>query len=163
MNRHPIADRIVALLTQEEAWHEAFDHEPVRTSEEAAALRPEYGLEQGAKAIIVRTRLLGGGRTYVMLVMPADRRFDGTKVKQLLRAKEVRFATESEVDEVTSGVKPGGVPPFGNLFGIDVVSDATLYDNETIVFNAGRTTSVAMRSADYQRLIHPTVADIVTE
>jgi prolyl-tRNA editing enzyme YbaK/EbsC (Cys-tRNA(Pro) deacylase) len=163
VDSHAIADRITALITQAGAWCDSFEHEPVRTSEEAAALRPGYTLRQGAKAIIVRTKLVGGGRSYVMLVIPADRRFDGAKVKRLLHAKEVRFATEAEVSELTDGVQPGGVPPFGNLFELDVVSDPTLYDNADIVFNAGRTTTIAMHSADYRRLAQPTVADIVAQ
>jgi Ala-tRNA(Pro) deacylase len=96
-----------------------------------------------------------------MLVMPADQKFDSSKVKQILHAKDIRFASEDVVEEITGGVKPGGVPPFGNLFGLEVVSDKTLYDNEKIVFNAGRTTSIAMYSADYKQLVQPEVAEIV--
>jgi prolyl-tRNA editing enzyme YbaK/EbsC (Cys-tRNA(Pro) deacylase) len=65
------------------------------------------------------------------------------------------------VVEITGGVKPGGVPPFGNRFGLQVVCDPSLFGNEKIVFNAGRTTSIGMMSADYRRFVDPVVAEII--
>ena len=158
---HAIAQQILDLLTEGSYWHETFNHEPVRTSEDAAKIRDGYTLQQGAKAIIVRAKIPNEGKKFVMLVMPADRKFDSTKAKQVLGSKDIRFATEEEVEAATKGVKPGGVPPFGNLFGLEVVSDPSLYNNEKIVFNAGRTTSVAMRSEDYRQLVRPRVEEIV--
>jgi Ala-tRNA(Pro) deacylase len=97
----------------------------------------------------------------VVLVFPADLRFDKEKVKTLFGARDVRFATESEVTSLTGGVQVGGVPPFGNLFGLEVVADPKLFENERIVFNAGdRRFSVAMRSADYDKLVNPMVESI---
>ena len=158
---HPIAQQILDLLQQHGCWFEQFEHEPVRTSEEAAALRDGYSLRQGAKAIIIRAKVPNEGKKFVMLVMPADQKFNSAKAKQLLHAKDLRFATEDEVAEITHGVKPGGVPPFGNLFGLEIVSDQSLYHNEKIIFNAGRTISIAIKSADYKTLVQPTVAEIV--
>lgn len=97
-----------------------------------------------------------------MLVFPADLRFDNAKVKTLFGAKDVRFASEDEVAQLTNGVQPGAVPPFGNLFGLDVVADPAIFQNEKIVFNAGdRCFSVAMKSADYRSIVNPQVSDIV--
>jgi prolyl-tRNA editing enzyme YbaK/EbsC (Cys-tRNA(Pro) deacylase) len=158
---HPIHQQVTDILRQHDCWFEEFEHEAVRTSEEAAKIRPGYTLQQGAKAIIIRAKVPNEGKKFVMLVMPADQKFDSVKVKQALRAKDIRFATEDEVEEITKGVKPGGVPPFGNLFGLEVVSDKTLYDNEKIVFNAGRTSSIGMMSADYKLLVQPNVTEIV--
>ncbi len=158
---HPVAQQITDLLRQHDCWFEQFEHEPVRTSEEAAALRDGYTLQQGAKAIIIRAKIPNEGKKFMMLVMPADQKFDSSKVKQALHAKDIRFATEEEVAEITNGVKPGGVPPFGNLFGLEVISDESLYANEKIVFNAGRTTSIGMRSADYKLLVRPRIEKIV--
>lgn len=158
---HPIHEQITDLLRQHDCWFEEFEHEPVRTSEEAAALRPNYTIQQGAKAIIIRAKIPNEGKKFVMLVMPADQKFDSTKVKQLLRSKDIRFATEDEVEEITKGIKPGGVPPFGNLFGLEVISDESLYQNEKIIFNAGRTSSIGMKSADYKKLVRPKIVDII--
>jgi len=162
MTRHPITHQILDLLIENNCWYETFEHEEVRTSEEAAKTRPGYTLEQGAKAIIVRAKVPNEGKKFLMLVMPADQKFSNDKVKALLGAKDMRFATEEEVAEITHDVKPGGVPPFGNLFGLDVITDKTLYDNEKIVFNAGeRGFSVAMMAEDYKALVKPQIAELV--
>jgi Ala-tRNA(Pro) deacylase len=162
MQRHPVTQQILDLLTDNSYWYEAFEHEEVRTSEEAAKTRPGYILKQGAKAIIIRAKIPNAGKKFLMLVIPADQKFSNDKVKVLLGTKDIRFATEEEVADITKGVKPGAVPPFGNLFGLDVITDKTLYDNEKIVFNAGeRSFSVAMKSEDYKGLVKPRVVDIL--
>ena len=153
---HPIVQCIVDLLNADGCWYETFLHQPVRTSEEAAATRPGYGLHRGAKAIILRVKRSKNDKLFVMLVFPADRRFDSKIVKEYIQARDIRFASEGEVSELTGGVKPGAVPPFGNIFGLQVYAAPELFDVERIVFNAGdRRCSLAMYSADYRRLVHP--------
>jgi len=162
MEYHSVTSQILDVLKQNNCWFETFEHEAVRTSEAAAKTRPSYSLNQGAKAIIIRAKIPNEGKKFVMLVIPADQKFSNDKVKAALGAKDIRFATEEEVEEVTSGVKPGAVPPFGNFFGLEVVCDKSLFDNEKIVFNAGeRTFSVAMKSGDYQKLAGPKVLSII--
>ena len=154
MSYHEVVSRILGILQQNNCWHETFEHEPVRTSEEAARTRPGYTLHQGAKAMIVRAK--GAESRFVMLVLPADLRFDNPKVKALLHAKDIRFASEEEVVQLTGGVQPGAVPPFGNLFNLEVIADPALFENEKIVFNAGdRTFSVAMKSEDFRKIVNP--------
>jgi Ala-tRNA(Pro) deacylase len=161
MSENSVSQLIIGLLENHQMWYETFEHEAVRTSEEAASLRPNYSLRQGAKALIVRAKISGQGKQFLMLVMPADQKLDSGKAKKTLNAKELRFATEAEVEDVTDGVRPGGVPPFGNLFGLQVVTDPSLFANERIVFNAGRTCSIAMKSADYRVLVSPTITGII--
>ena len=157
MEYHEVVSKILNLLKTNNCWHETFQHDPVRTSEEAAKTRPGYTLHQGAKAMIVRVKT--PQPKFAMLVLPADLRFDNGKVKAFLGAKDLRFASEQEIGELTGGVQPGAVPPFGNLFGLDIIADPALFENEKIVFNAGdRRFSVAMKSEDYKRLANPQVA-----
>src|SRR3989344_8105247 len=120
MEYHEITKKITDLLTLNGAWFETFEHEAVRTSEEAAKTRPGYSLQQGAKAMIIRVKKSEADKKFVMLVFPADLRFDNNKVKTLFDAKDVRFATEEEVTKKTGGVQVGAVPPFGNLFSLEV-------------------------------------------
>jgi prolyl-tRNA editing enzyme YbaK/EbsC (Cys-tRNA(Pro) deacylase) len=164
MDYHSVTRQIQELLSQHDCWYETFEHEAVRTSEEASRTRPGYRLKQGAKAIIVRVKTSDRDKRFLMLVFPADLRFDRRKAKQLLAVKDVRFATAEEVAEVTQGVEVGGVPPFGNVFRLEVVADPKLFENDRIVFNAGdRRFSVAMKSADYRRLVQPQVAELVED
>lgn len=161
MNYHHTVGKILELLKQNNCWHETFEHAAVRTSEEAAAIRTGYGLSQGVKAMIIKVKNTGGGGKFVMLALPGNLRFDNQKVKQALNAKEIRFATETEISEITGGVKVGGVPPFGNLFGLEVLADPKLFENEKIIFNAGdRRFSIGMKSVDYRQLVRPKLINI---
>ena len=162
MTYHSVVQKIIDQLKQNNFWFETFEHEPVQTSEQAALTRPGYTLHQGAKAMIVKIYKSKTEAKFVMLVFPADQKFDSAKVKEALGVKNIRFATEIEVGELTGGVQVGGVPPFGNLFGLDVYADPSLFENEKIVFNAGdRGFSVAMKSEDYKKIVAPEVKKII--
>jgi len=50
-NYHATVRRIKEMLDQHGAEYKCFEHEAVRTSEEAAAIRPEYTLAQGEKVL----------------------------------------------------------------------------------------------------------------
>ena len=163
---HPVVARIVGVLTEKGCTFKTFEHEPVRTSEEAAAVRPEYSLAQGAKALIIRAKMRetegGEVKTFAQVVVPGDARFDSRKTREVLGAKDIRFAFEEEVHSLTGGIIPGGVPPFGNLFGLAVYADETLLANEEIIFNAGdRRFSIALKTTDYIRVVEPRVVSII--
>ncbi len=161
MNYHPVTEKIKDLLRKKEMWFETFQHGPVRTSDEAAKVRTGYDLKQGAKAIILKVKKQNRQREYVMLVLPGHLRFDSKKTKKVLGAKDVTFASEEKVLEITEGVQPGGVPPLGNLFGLKVIVDEELLKNEKIVFNAGdKRYSIAMKAKDFISLVDPIVKSI---
>jgi Ala-tRNA(Pro) deacylase len=166
---HPVAKQIVDLLEKEGCWYETFEHKAVETSEEAATLRTGYSLEQGAKALIMIVSGSEGrpDRTR-MLVLPGDLKLKNKRVRKFFKTRSIRFASRKEANKITvnkeNGFVPvefGGVPPFGNLFGLEVIVDPKLLENEKIVFNAGdRRFSVGMKSADFVRLVKPVVVRI---
>ena len=163
---HKTASLITDVLNEADCSYKTYEHDPVRTSEEAAAIRPEYTIAQGAKALIVRIKRKNfpkdKEKQLVQIVVPGDAKFDPKKVRQELNAKDVRFALEEEVIKITNGVVPGGVPPFGNLFGLPVYADKSLLENEEIIFNAGdRRFSIAMKSEDYLLVVEPEVVEVV--
>lgn len=171
MSYHPITEKITSILKENNCWFETFEHAPVRTSEEAAKVRTGYVLHQGAKTIIVRVkkkRLASAEATaeqskhFVMFIVPGDQKFDKNKIKSEFGLNDLRFALEDEVAEITGNVLPGGVPPFGNLFGLEVYMDKGVLENEKIIFNAGdRSFSVAMKAVDYVKLVNPKIGSIV--
>lgn len=161
---HPVVERIKNLLVDNACWFEIFGHEPVRTSKEAADVRKGYTIQQGAKAILVRVKESGKGKRFAMLVLQGDRKFDKEKIRKQFNLVDVRFATEVEIKAITAGILPGGMPPFGNLFNIDVYADNSLLRRERIVFNAGdRSYSIAMKSEDYIKIVKPVRGDFVME
>jgi Ala-tRNA(Pro) deacylase len=128
-------------------------HQPVRTSEEAAAVRGT-SLASGAKALLLN---LDG--TVALFVLPANRRLASRKVRTTLSVKNVRFATTDEVLELT-GLRPGSIPPFGSLFGLPTYCDPALKENETINFNAGdQAISIALPFRSFQAVEAPTMLD----
>lgn len=162
MQYHPVAQKIIDLIKANNCWFETFEHEEVKTSEQAAQTRPGYTLHEGAKAMIVKVYKTKTDSEFVMLVFPADKKFDSKKVVSSLGVKNLRFATEAEVEELTGGVQIGGVPPFGNLFNLKIYADLSLFENERMVFNAGdRCFSVAIKSSDYKVLVNPQIVALI--
>lgn len=158
---HPTVNKIINLLKENNFWFETFEHEPVRTSEEAAKIRAGYSIHQGAKTMIIKATVNNQSK-FVMLVYPADKKFDSKKVKNILKASDLRFATEQEVFDITGGVQLGGVPPFGNLFNLEVYADPSLFENEKMIFNAGdKRFSIAMKTKDYLNLVKPNTGLII--
>lgn len=52
----------------------------------------------------------------------------------------------------------GAMPPFGNLFGMDVYVAKSLAEDHKIAFNAGSHTElIQMAYRDFERLVQPTV------
>jgi len=162
MNYHPAVEKIKNLLIENEVAFESFEHEAVRTSEEAAKVRTGYSIQQGAKALIVRAKITNQDKRFVMVVVPGDKSFDNQKLKNLLGAKDIRFATETEVGQLTDGVQPGGVPPFGNLFRLKVYANKSLVNQQKIIFNAGdKRYSIGMSSQDYIHVVQPHISDLI--
>jgi prolyl-tRNA editing enzyme YbaK/EbsC (Cys-tRNA(Pro) deacylase) len=79
-----------------------------------------------------------------------------------VRGKGPRFANDEELAEAT-GLSKGAVPPFGLLFGLRTIYDASLLDVETVNFNAGTPTeSIAMPRTDLIRIGGGGLADFST-
>src|SRR5947208_3776276 len=75
-------------------------HEPVFTSEQAAAVRGT-SLASGAKALVLKV-----GDCFVLAVLPADRKLDSKKAREAFGVKGLRFASKEEVLQLT-GLEPG--------------------------------------------------------
>lgn len=160
MEYHNVVQKIKDILTNRGTWFEVFEHEPVITSEDASRVRSGYKLHQGTKALIVRGKI-SGEKKFLMVIVPGNRTFDSKKIKEVFGISDIRFATEDEVSAITGGVKRGGVPPFGNLFGLSVYCDDSVFTNEKIIFNAGdRCFSIGMKSADWKEIVQPLIGSI---
>lgn len=144
-----VAERLIAFLEANGASFEVLQHEPVRTSAEAAIVRGTP-LEQGAKALLFQAddRML-------LLVLPANLRVDTRGVKRSLGVRNLRMIDASDMLQ-RFDLEVGAVPPFGHLFGLVTYVDERLLEQPRLAFNAGsRTTSVLLATADYVRLEQP--------
>jgi Ala-tRNA(Pro) deacylase len=137
---------LIALLAAEAADFQLLHHEPVTTSAEAAATRGTE-LRSGAKAMLVKAK-----SGFVLLVLAGDRRVDWKLLAPLVGGKGARFANDEELHAAT-GLTKGAVPPFGRLFGLRTIYDASLLEVDSVNFNAGtKTDSVTMTRADLIRI-----------
>src|SRR5262245_60882968 len=126
----PVFERLKAKLNEAGIAFTVLEHEPVYTSEQAAAVSGTW-LSSAAKALILNLDSQPG-----LFVLPADRRLDSRRLKSATSTRSLRFATAEEVLALT-GLRPGSIPPFGSLFGLTTFCDPALGNNDTINFNAG--------------------------
>jgi Ala-tRNA(Pro) deacylase len=149
-----VFERLQEWLGQNGVAFTVLRHEPVFTSEQAAAVRGTP-LSSGAKALVMKA-----GDRFVMLVLPADRKLDSRKAREALSVKALRFATKEEVLELT-GLQPGSIPPFGSLFGLPTYCDPALANNPSINFNAGdHAISVQMPYDEYVKVERLTLTEL---
>ena len=99
-----------------------------------------------------------------MAVIPASRRLDLDQLALLIKAKTVRLASEQEFQDRFPDCEVGAMPPFGNLYDMEVYVATTLTLDDEIVFNAGSHIQVIqMTYEDYADLVQPRVLDIATK
>lgn len=149
-----VFDRVRLRLENSQIPFTVLHHEPVYTSEQAAAVRG-VPLSSGAKALVLKV-----GETFVMVVVPADRKLDSGKARRVFGVKSIRFASREEVEQLTS-LQPGSIPPFGSLFELPTTCDPALAENPSINFNAGdHAISVQMTYADYILVENPALREV---
>lgn len=149
-----VFEQIKKILNEKNIRYNLSEHEEVRTSEDAARVRG-VDLKTGAKAMVLKSK-----DNYFLVVLPADKRIDWKKVKQVLEVKEIRFATEEEAEKVT-GVKMGSVPPFGNILGLKTYFDKGFLSLDLVNFNPGsKGHSVQMSAKDLISLVSPEIVEV---
>ena len=127
-------------------------HSVAYTAQGIAALTHTPGKEL-AKTVMVMI----DGRL-AMAVVPASFRVDLYRLKKYLGADSVELASELEFRGRFPDCETGSMPPFGNLYGMDVFVDQTLAEDKEIAFNAGSHRElVRMRFADFRDLVKPVV------
>ena len=95
---------------------------------------------------------------FLMAVVPANYHVDLEKLSEI-HGKKLELSTENEVGKLFPGCETGGMPPFGNLFGLPVYVSKTLAQSQEIAFNAGNHRELLQMSfADFERLVKPTIA-----
>jgi aspartyl-tRNA synthetase len=145
VKQKPVFERIIEDLTKKKIEFAVTEHEAVKTSEEAAAIRG-VSLSTGAKALV-----LYADDKPIMVVVAGNRKIDMKVFKTLYGVKDLRMATPEEVKTVTT-VEIGAVPPFGHLFQIPLYLDSSLRSEPTIFFNPGlHTKTIGMKEADYEK------------
>jgi Ala-tRNA(Pro) deacylase len=147
-----ISRRIREYLDENDVQYEWLPHPQAYTSQEVA-----HSLHISGKRL-AKTVLLDADGLLVMAVLPASLRLSLGKIQEELHAKRVEMLAESELAELFPDCDLGAIPPFGNLYGMDVLVDGSLAGSEELVFTAGtHRDAIRMRYKDFAALANPRV------
>ena len=147
----PVA-KLKEFLDSHNIKYVAISHSPAYTAQAIAAAAHVSGKEL-AKTVMVKI----DGKM-AMAVLPASYRVDLDLMRDAVGASTVEIATEAEFEGMFPGCEVGAMPPFGNLYGMDVFSAKRLAEDEEIAFNAGTHVElIKLAYADFERLVQPTV------
>ncbi len=144
--------KLKEFLDNEGVKYVAIRHSPAFTAQEIAESAHIPGNEL-AKTVMIKI----DGQS-AMAVLPASKRINIARFDEQLGGKGVELSDEAEFEALFPGCETGAMPPFGNLYGLDVYVEPSLAEDEEIVFNAGTHTELLrLPYKDFERLAKPKV------
>jgi len=147
-------DRLLALLDEHGASYRLIEHEPEGQTDKVSRLRGNP-VAQAAKCIVLIVKIGKKVTRFVLAVVPGNMRVDTGRVRALFNATYVGFAA-ADVAERLAGSVAGTVLPFTFDPQLMLIVDPALLAHDEIFFNAARLDrSLALRTADYQKLADP--------
>lgn len=146
------AKRIKEFLDSQGIKYYVITHSMAFTAQEIAASVHISGYEL-AKTVIIRVK-----NKLAMAVLPATYKVNFKQLAKVVGTEDIALAHEQEFQFRFPECEVGAMPPFGNLWNMDVYVAEKLARNSDIVFNAGSHTElIRMSFADFERLVKPKV------
>ena len=147
------ANKLKEFLDSQQVKYVTITHSPSYTAQEVAASAHVRGKDL-AKTVMVTL----DGRM-AMVVLPASRKVGFDLLREVSGAENVQLASERAFSDMFPGCEVGAMPPFGNLYGMDVYASKLLEQDAEIAFNAGSHTElIRLAYEDFVRLVNPKVA-----
>jgi Ala-tRNA(Pro) deacylase len=129
-------------------------HSSAYTAQEIAASAHIPGKE------LAKTVLIKIDGKMAMAVLPASDRVDFDLLKATINSENVRLAYEQEFLDRFPDCELGAMPPFGNLYGMEVYVAKSLTEDDEIAFNGcSHSTLIRMSYKDFESLVKPKVLD----
>jgi Ala-tRNA(Pro) deacylase len=142
--------KLKSFLDENKVKYISIQHSSAYTAQEIAAIAHIPGKDL-AKTVIIKI----DGKM-AMAVLPASYKVSFDNLKDTLGVKEVRLAYEQEFMDKFPDCEVGAMPPFGNIYGMDVYLAESLSEDEEIAFNAcSHTELIKMSFIDFERLVKP--------
>jgi len=142
--------KLKSFLDENKIKYISVMHSSAYTAQEIAAIAHIPGKDL-AKTVIIKI----DGKL-AMAVLPASYKVSFDHLKEKLGAKEVRLAYEQEFIDKFPDCEVGAMPPFGNIYGVDVYVADSLAEDEEIAFNAcNHTELIKMKYKDFEKLVKP--------
>ena len=149
--------KLTNLLSEKHIKYVTISHSSAFTAQETAASAHVSGINF-AKTVIVKI----DGKL-AMAVLPAQYKIHLGLLKHETGAHHVELALEEEFVDLFPECEAGAMPPFGNLYGMDVYVEDSLLDDEEIAFNAGTHTELIKLSYhDFMKLVQPKIVRFTT-
>ena len=146
--------KLKEFLDDRDVKYVSINHSRAYTAQEIAESAHVSG-NDFAKVVMLKA-----DEKMIMAVLPAPDKVDLKLLRQALGARDIVFADENDFQDHFPGCEVGAMPPFGNLYGIRVISAQTLCDSTTISFNSGLHTEVIQMDYDnYIKLVSPEIMD----
>ena len=143
-----VRDAILARLESAGVPYRHLQHEPTHSSEDSARVRGE-STRIGGKSLVFKA-----DDGFKVLVISAALRAKSSAVRKAFGSSRLRFATLEELAELTGGLVPGSVPPFGRpIVPLPLFVDVSVLNNERIAFNAGTLTDSVVLSVESWRIL----------
>lgn len=145
-------NKLKEFLDEQRVQYISINHSPAFTAQQVAESAHIPGKEM-AKVVIIK---LDG--KMAMMVLPANVKVDLAALEGKTGAHKAELASESEFKGKFPNCELGAMPPFGNLFAMDVFVDASMGKHKHIAFNAGSHSEVLQLGyEDFARLVKPKV------
>ncbi|MBM4160228.1 MAG: YbaK/EbsC family protein [Ignavibacteria bacterium] len=144
---------LLRYLNSNKIEYQVLEHDPAFSAHDVA-IATHVPESEMAKAVVIRI-----DERFWMTVLRSDQRINQQLVKRAFAAKHVHLAHEEDLGTLFPDCQIGAMPPFGNLYGLPVLVDESLAQDEEITFNAcTHTKSIRMKYQDFRRLVRPVVA-----
>ncbi|MCW8884324.1 MAG: YbaK/EbsC family protein [Motiliproteus sp.] len=144
------ARRLTNYLDSEKIRYTTLKHSPAYTAQEVA----ESAHIRGHK--LAKTVILDIDNNLTMFVLPASYRVDIDSLRRSISALKLEMCSEKQFSDLFPSCELGALPPFGNLYGMEVYIAEALVDVPQITFCSGTHTElIQMEYTDFARLVHP--------
>ncbi len=144
--------KLKAFLDENNVKYVTIKHSNAYTSQEIAAKAHVSGKEF-AKTVIIKV-----DKKMAMTVLPASYHLDFDLLVEIFGTPRVSLATEEEFKYLFPDCEVGAMPPFGNLYDMEVYVAEALAEDKEIAFNAGNHTEmIRLKYTDFERLVQPRV------
>ena len=140
------------FLDSHHTRYSTITHPKAYTAQQIAAAAHVPGMEL-AKTVMIKV----DGKM-AMAVLPASYNVDFDMLRDAIGAGKVELASEREFKDLFPECDIGAMPPFGNLYDMDVFVAERLEEDDEIAFNAGSHTElVKLATKDFEDLVKPKV------
>lgn len=144
------AKKLEQFLEKNHIKYKTIKHDVAYTAPEIAQKAHIKG-QEFAKTVMVRV----DGKM-AMAVLRGNDLLDLNQFKKLLKAGNVEVLKESDFQAAFPDCEVGAMPPFGNLYNMNVYVDEELSKDKKIAFNAGNHRELCLLSySDWEKLVHP--------